>query len=312
VLVVPCAVWALVRLFGLERGWPWVQLMSFTPYVATATAVVAAAALLIRRWTAGAVAVVAAVSLCAVVVPRAIPDGRSTANGPVLRVLTVNLMGGSAHEAAVLDLVRRLSVDVLALQEFTPDGESGLRAAGVADALPHAVSYPRPGVGGSALLSRYPVRNGSARGLRGGAVQARATVDVPGAAPVEVESVHPAAPWGAPGMANWERDLRDQPPATVDGLVRVLLGDFNATLDHASLRRLVATGYRDAASAAGSGLRPTWPSLGRKLTPPVTLDRVLADRRVGVRAARPYRVTGTDHRAVYAELVLPGRTGSPI
>jgi hypothetical protein len=32
---------------------------------------------------------------------------------------------------------------------------------------------------------------------------------------------------------------------------------------------------------------------------------VLADRRVGVRAARPYRVKGSDHKALYAELVLP-------
>jgi hypothetical protein len=37
----------------------------------------------------------------------------------------------------------------------------------------------------------------------------------------------------------------------------------------------------------------------------VTLDRVLADRRVGVRAARTYRISGSDHRAFFAELVLP-------
>jgi endonuclease/exonuclease/phosphatase (EEP) superfamily protein YafD len=117
------------------------------------------------------------------------------------------------------------------------------------------------------------------------------------------------APWGAPGMANWYHDLRSQPPATVRGPTRILLGDFNATLDHATLRRLVNSGYRDAAAVAGTGLRTSWPSqwpsTGRRLTLPVTLDHVLADRRIGVAAARPYRIAGTDHRAVYAELVLP-------
>ena len=304
---IPFPLWASVRVFGWERGWPWVQLMAFTPYAAAGSVVVAAVALGTRRWPPAAVAVIAAVSLCAVVAPRAFADGGRTADGPRLRVLTLNLLGGDADGRALLALVRRLDVDVLALQELTPEG-----AARLAEAyrhLPFAASFPLPGVGGSAVLSRHPLTSTSHRPLRGGAVQARATVDVPGAGPVEVESVHPAAPWGPPGMANWYDDLRAQPPATVDGPLRVLLGDFNATLDHAALRRLVDTGYRDAAAAAGTGVRTSWPSRwpanGRRLTLPVTLDHVLADRRIGVAAARPYRVRGTDHRAIYAELVLP-------
>ena len=78
------------------------------------------------------------------------------------------------------------------------------------------------------------------------------------------------------------REVADQPPATVDGPVCVLLGDFNATLDHAPLRRLLGTGYRDAADVRGAGFTPTWPYDGKPV-PGVTLDHVLADRRVGVR-----------------------------
>jgi endonuclease/exonuclease/phosphatase (EEP) superfamily protein YafD len=309
--VVACLVWTVVRVPGWERGWPWVQVMAFTPYVAAGSVVVAVLALVARRWVAGAVAVVAAVSLCAVVVPRASRDRHSTADGQPLRVLTVNLMGGRADGRALASLVDRLDVDVLALQELTPDGDAALRDAGVYRLLPFAAAFPLPGVSGSAVFSRYPLTSPSHRRLRGGSVQARATVEVPGAVPVDVESAHPAAPWGAPGMANWYHDLRAQPPATVDGRPRVLLGDFNATLDHAALRRLVDTGYRDAAAVAGTGLRTSWPSRwpsnGRRLTLPVTLDRVLADRRIGVAAARPYRIAGTDHRSVYAALVVPVR-----
>lgn len=303
--VVGCAAWAVTRVFGLERGWPWVQLMAFTPYVAAGSVVVAAVALLTRRWVAGAVAVVAAVALCVVVAPRALGDGGRTANGPPLRVLSANLLAGSGDERQVLDLVRRLNVDVLALQEFTPGDLAGLRAAGADGLLPHRALYELDGTGGSGLLSRYPLRERSVRTHAGGFLQAQATVDVPGAPPVMVESVHPTAPWGAPAMAYWERDLRGQPPATVDGPLRILAGDFNATLDHASLRRLIDTGYRDAASVVGSGLRPSWPYDEKWYLPGVTLDRVLADRRIGVRTARPYRIRGTDHKAFYAELVLP-------
>jgi len=302
---VPCALWAVVRLFGLERGYPAVQLMAFTPYVAVAAVVVAAAGLLTRRWAAGAVAAVAAVSLCAVVLPRAIPDGGSDANGPVVRVLSANLLAGGGDEQAVLDLVRRLKVDVLALQEFTPSDAAGLAAAGVDDVLPHRAAYPADGVVGSALMSRYPLRDTALRVHRSNFTQARATVEIPGVVPVQMESVHPQAPCCRGVVASWERDLRDQPSATVDGPVRVLMGDFNATLDHAALRRLIGTGYRDAAAVSGGGFRSTWPYDEKWFVPGITLDRVLADRRVGVRTARPYRIPGSDHKAIYAELVLP-------
>ena len=102
----------------------------------------------------------------------------------------------------------------------------------------------------------------------------------------------------------WDRDLRSLPAASPDGAITILAGDFNATLDHAELRRLIDTGYEDAAATVGDGLRPTWPQ-GRRFPPPVTIDHVLADERCGVRKVTVHTIPGTDHRAVFAELVLP-------
>ena len=84
--------------------------------------------------------------------------------------------------------------------------------------------------------------------------------------------------------------------------MRILAGDFNATLDHRELRRLVGTGYEDAAAEAGAGLRGTWPDRGPFL-PVFTIHHVLADARCGVvggpGAARrrhgPPRRAGRDH-----------------
>lgn len=301
-IVVPVVAWAGCRLLGLERGWPVVQLMAWTPYLAVAAVLVSVGVLLCRRWILGAVAVVAALALVAVVVPRAVPDGGPLPDGPTLRVLSANLFAGRGDERAVLVLVRRLHVDILAVQEFTHADAAALDAAGIAGDLPYRAWYPQDGAGGSAIFSRFPLHEVSLR--VDGFPQARAVATVPGAPPVELESVHPNAPVERGSMPLWHRDLTNQPKATVRGPVRVLIGDFNSTLDHVMLRRLIDSGYRDAAEVAGSGLRSTWPADGR-LLPGVTLDRVLADRRVGVRAARPYRIRGTDHRAFYADLVLP-------
>jgi endonuclease/exonuclease/phosphatase (EEP) superfamily protein YafD len=86
--------------------------------------------------------------------------------------------------------------------------------------------------------------------------------------------------------------------------VRILAGDFNATLDHAEFRRVLDRGYEDAADQVGTGLRATWPANGR-LTLPVTIDHVIADERCGVRDVRVLPVPGSDHRAVLAVLELP-------
>ena len=107
-------------------------------------------------------------------------------------------------------------------------------------------------------------------------------------------------------MDEWRDDLRALPPATPRGDVRILAGDFNATLDHAELRRVLDRGYADAADTVGHGLRATWPS-DRRFPPPVTIDHVLADERCGVRDLEVIDVPGSDHRAVLAELVLPRR-----
>jgi endonuclease/exonuclease/phosphatase (EEP) superfamily protein YafD len=85
-----------------------------------------------------------------------------------------------------------------------------------------------------------------------------------------------------------------------------MAGDFNATLDHDAMRRVLDTGYEDAADVVGAGLQPTWPA-GKKVPAAVAIDHVLADKRVGVRAVSVHTVPGTDHRAVFAELRLPGR-----
>lgn len=104
-------------------------------------------------------------------------------------------------------------------------------------------------------------------------------------------------------VGQWQREIAALPAAESDGPLRVIAGDLNATLDHAAIRDLLGTGYRDAAAETGAGLEPTWLAVSTVLR--LTIDHVLADDRVAIEATSMHNVSGTDHRAVLAELTLP-------
>lgn len=299
-------VWAGLRAFGLDGFFPGVQLFAFTPYVALA-AVVGAPLLWLRRRHPQAVALaLVAASLAGAVVPRVVPDADrlAGATGPTLRVATANLLAGGADAGAVVDAVRDRSVDVLVVQELTAEWLAEADRAGLGTLLPRRFAAPRPNTQGSAILTRHQLSEaGTRENLPGWFQQAYGVVSVAGGVPVLVESVHAASPYSGRVVPDWRETLRHEPPAgAVPG---VLAGDFNATLDHGLLRELIGTGYRDAADVVGAGLLGTWPYDGDPV-PPVTLDHVLADRRIGVRSVAVYGIQGTDHRMVVAELVLPG------
>jgi endonuclease/exonuclease/phosphatase family metal-dependent hydrolase len=295
--------WAGVRVFGLER-WYGVQLIAFTPYAAALSVLPVVLALALRRWVAAVSAALAGIVLVGAVAPRAVRD-EPRAGGPTVVVMTANLLGGGADPGEVVRLVRAERVDVLAVQELSPAGLAALDAAGLAGLLPHRVVEPIPSPAGTGLFARHPLIAAGVRVNPGGFRQARATVLVPGAAPLVTESVHPCAPYAASQVGCWRADLAGQPRAGRAGPVRMLAGDFNATLDHAPLRALLRSGYVDAADAAGVGLVGTWGPYDGDRIPPVTIDHVLVDRRVAVRAAAVHPVAGSDHRAVVARLALP-------
>lgn len=300
------AIVALVRVLGLESGVPLVQIIAFTPYLAAGCVAAAVLTGLMRRPVATAITAVAALSLAAVVVPRAIgsPDAGP---GTPLVVMSANLRVGDADAASVVDLVREANVDVLALQELTEQAEQALLDEGLATVLPFRESHPGPLASGSAIYSRHPLTDAGARLVSDpGFVQAYATVTLEDGGSVTVESAHPVPPSGVDRTRAWLTGLRNQVPAS-DGGTRILAGDFNATLDHDALRALLATGYRDAADAVGAGLTPTWPYHGPRslITPKVALDHILAPVGVGVRDFRAVTIPYTDHRAIIATLLIP-------
>src|SRR5215210_72858 len=296
--------WTLLRALGLERGWPLVPLFAFTPHVALLGVLGAGLAAWRRWWAGAAVAGACALVLLALVTPRALPHrAPADAPGPRLRVLAANVAGDAAAAPEVLAAARRWRADVFSVIELSPGVAHAYDAAGVRSLFPYRALRPLPGYSGTGLYARAPLRRLAAPpGTLFGLVRAQARPPGGGAV-VELVSVHVPAPTDPGSTARWRRDMRALPGGVAP--VRILAGDFNATLDHAELRRLLDRGYRDAAEQAGTALRPTFPAGARLLPGLVTIDHVLAGGGARVVSARSVAIAGSDHRGVLAELVLP-------
>jgi endonuclease/exonuclease/phosphatase family metal-dependent hydrolase len=299
----PWIAWAVVRTFGLEAGHPLVGAMTITPYAAASAPLPVLAALALRSWIVGAVALVAALALAASVLPRAI-DGPQLAQGSQGRplvVMSANVHLGRADPDAIVRLVREHRVDVLSLQELTPAAVARLDAAGIRRLLPARVLQARAIASGSGLMARRPLRQiGSDDPATH--TQPEAESAPTGGQTLRFKVVHPVPPISGRKVAAWRRELRGLPGPSAGRVPRVLVGDFNATLDHREMRRLLGRGFYDAADATGDGFRTTWP-IGRSL-PKITIDHVLVPRMLRVSKVSVHNLSGSDHRVIIVELVL--------
>jgi len=302
-VTVPLLLWAMIRIGGLERGWPLVQVVAYTPYALLLTLLGLLLVVLLRRGAAAFFLAVAVVGFALAVVPRELGTARTLAGGHPVRILAANLARGGADAGQVLDLARSRDADLVVLTELDPGFAAELDRLGIATLYPERViAESRPDAIGTGIWSRWPLTPNGRLDTRPN--QPRAIVEVPASLPIELVAVHPTAPAGPRSTREWERDFDRLPAAGSADLPLVLAGDFNATLDHANLRDLIETGYRDAGESAGRGLVSTWPSR-LKWPLPVTIDHVLAERGIAVADYDVEKIEGSDHRAVYAELTLP-------
>ncbi|SDL15819.1 Uncharacterized conserved protein YafD, endonuclease/exonuclease/phosphatase (EEP) superfamily [Lentzea albidocapillata subsp. violacea] len=294
---------ALVRLLGIDGTRYMIAATSLTPYITVVGLVIGLFALFRKRWVIGLTMTLVAVVLAANVAPRAFSDARPNGVGQQVRLMTSNLLTGIADAQFIVQEVRKRNIDILAMQELTPQMVGDLDRAGLRQVLPNRVFLDEPGGSGSGIASRFPL---SRRNLTppGSLQQAGALVDLPGK-DIEVVSVHPLPPVVTDGPEPWQRELAGLPAPDSTGAIRVLAGDFNATLDHVGLTRLLNKGYVDAADQVGKGLIHTWPSASGFWPPPVTIDHVLVDSKILVDTLDVFDVPGSDHRAVVTQFVVP-------
>jgi endonuclease/exonuclease/phosphatase (EEP) superfamily protein YafD len=305
VAAVPFAIWAVIRLLGLDAGYPLEAMMPFTPYVAAAAVAAAALALALRGWAPAALAALAALALGAVVLPRELGDDTVSAAGrPTLNVLAANVHRGHAYPDGVIHLVDELHPDVLTIEEYTSRCGRELSAAGIDGRLPHHVLDARKSSSGTAIYSRFPLRRLPSGG-HNLFKMARAEASLPDGRRLRIVAVHPFPPMRRAVTGEWE-DVLSTLPSGGQGTPWLLAGDFNATFDQAPLRELVGRGYRDAGETAGKGLDGTFPA-DSLFPPPITIDHIHADERFGIVGYEVEPLADSDHHAIFAELALAAR-----
>ncbi|MFE3202676.1 endonuclease/exonuclease/phosphatase family protein [Embleya sp. NPDC059237] len=292
------------RLLVFDAMWPVAIVTVFAPYAAAASAVVLLGAAVLRMRITLLVALGLVVVHTLWMLPRLTPAGAPAPGGTRVRVMTANAYFGTADAARITALVVRERVDVLAVQELTPELAAGLDRAGLTRELPYSAGRGEPGASGLAIYARRPLTDARLLPERTTMPMPGATVEIDGHR-IRLQGVHTIPPMrGQAGK--WAHDMdalrREAEHRT---LPTIFLGDFNATLDNASFRALTDTGLRDAHEERGRGLTRTWPMAHFHGLPPLFgIDHVLVAGGIDVVSVSEHRVPRTDHAAVIAVLAL--------
>jgi endonuclease/exonuclease/phosphatase (EEP) superfamily protein YafD len=307
VLLVPAAALTVDRVVEPDRGF-WIQLEAFTPLgigLYGAALLAALVRLLVqRRWrsTTAVVAVLAAVGLavhCWWFSPQLIGSNPPPAAGATaVTVMSANLSEGGADGVEVVQRASDEEVDLLVLEEVTAAVLADMDRAGLGDLFPYRAGEPNDAADGTMVFAREEL--GEAERiptLHDGWVVTMGELTV--------MAVHPYAPT-VPGA--WRDDLATVVATAERVHPDLVVGDFNATVDHPPIRALADLGYRDVGELANQGWQPSWPSsgartlLGVPVPSLVQIDHVLVGPRLAAISMRTALIPDSDHRAVLAEV----------
>jgi endonuclease/exonuclease/phosphatase (EEP) superfamily protein YafD len=227
---------------------------------------------------------------------------------PNLTVLEFNMLKGRANPADTAAMITHARPDLLVLTEVTPEALAAIEQKGTVgpgSRLPYLVGKALPEASGVVVASDSPMT--VERTLQ--MTHPGYVVRVDAREPYDVLAAHTAQP--AIDIDAWRADH-----ATIVRAERqmrgphLVVGDLNATLDHASLRTLMADGMSDAARDANSGWQPTWPSPERVRVNGVptpfglfAIDHVLLSAGFSASSTSTPAVPDSDHRALVARLV---------
>lgn len=296
------------------------NLLAFTPWVVLMAAIALVLALISRRWFTAILAVICIGAQLYWQAPfyrggdhldesvaQAARSGTAPVGGSVLRVMTCNVYEGHANAAQIVQTVREQHVQVLAMQEITKSFVARLDQAGIASVLPYdlTVSIAHGGTG-NGLWSAIPLtqeRNAEIDSVASNMPAATLWLDG-GSVPLRFVSVHTTSP--RPGQ--WDRwyksieQIGDQITRSATNADYVLMGDFNASYDHAPLRDVLGDRFKDATQAAGEGLKFSWPADKWPIPAFSGIDHILVEHNVTVGDVQTVHIQGTDHRALLATL----------
>jgi endonuclease/exonuclease/phosphatase family metal-dependent hydrolase len=272
--------------------------------------IVAAGALIARRWWLGA----AAVSIVGAQLAFAAPELLDAAPLPAwvgkassVRMFDANVDQTFRFQAGYVRAIEQDRPDLIALEEFTPAALKGITTSGVLANFHYRCSAPAWGATGLFVASRLRLTGCHVLTVRwrGQSVpyMIEATWWSPGG-PVALRLVHTLAPFPA-YWREWTAALSAiSQSVRASGTSRMLMvGDFNASWNNRGFVALLHDGLTDGAAARGKSLDMTWPN-GAIVPPFVRIDHVLTGTNLAVTGIATGPGVGSDHRYLTATVAF--------
>ncbi len=233
-----------------------------------------------------------------------LPRGRpeTPVGTPTLSVLAFNLRFGKADPDQLAALIRQRQPDLVVLSEVNDAVASQPRLREALAGYPNHLGHPAPAWApgrvedptGTMLFSRSPLQ--ATETLPSVNQQYLAVADTP-VGRVDLVVVHTSNPRYAYDQWLTDHSTIVDRAAQRTNRATILVGDFNATLEHLPLRTLRTLGYADAASATGAGWQPTWPT-DQPFGPLIAIDHLFTSAALRPVSISTVPIARSDHLAL--------------
>ena len=308
--IAACVLVALPLLFGFlgTYGSKFDAFSHFRTYLSVLLAVLAIAALVLRAWLAGIIALLFAGTALATTVaafnlpcsgPPRLTLVAADSTEPVYRLLQINLRFDNPTPEKVLSLIGRVQPDVVTMDEVSPMWAEKLEL--IKAAYPQQVICPtKIEIGGAAIISRRPFAKENPWTCDDRGAFATARIDFGGRV-AEIADIHLGWPW--PGDQHWQLGRLGSVLKGLDDTT-LLSGDYNAVRWSATVYKVANDGNFKLVPPAGATWfyrrLPVWlrPYLG------IEIDHVMAKGDIIVHSSRILPDVGSDHAPVLVEFSL--------
>lgn len=219
---------------------------------------------------------------------------------PSLRVLSANVNKRNEQPQLLVELVRQLQPDVVAVIEATPEYVAGLEP--LRARYPYSAGEDRLNPDGSVLLSQYPLADSETIAFVDGSYPT-VVVRLQGEPAPTIVATHPPPPRGAARLRTRTEEMKALAAIAAERSgPLVVVGDFNSTPWSPYFADLVqSTRLKNA--RLGFGLQPTWPV--RQILLRIPIDHALVSEDVVVHDFRAGPDVGSDHFPIVVDLSFP-------
>lgn len=216
-----------------------------------------------------------------------------------LTVMSANVYAGNVEGADLVAAVIDEGADILVAVEVTDRELTQMAAAGIDDVMPYRIGGASDfDADGTMVFSRTPLGPATALGTG----HESWSVEVAG---LRLLAVHPYSPTVP---SQWRADHRVVAEAADAEQPDLIVGDFNATLDHQPMQDLADAGWRSVAERTNDFWQPTWPNngvirlFGLPVPSLVQIDHVLIGRQLAAISVHTVDLPRSDHLAVVAQV----------